>query len=153
MTKEGSAATLEKLECKESWSSSFQVARRLIINMPVFSNRLVIDACLILLMSVTVSAMNSTATACPTYCSILGPQLEGHWAWIPYTDLSDVLFTGVTATATLVTIVDSARNFTTTSIEFPGNYTPATNLAGTRTQVVSYVNDGDFDSGWITATV
>lgn len=67
--------------------------------------------------------------------------------------MPDVLFSGVTATATLVTIVDTARNYTTTSVEFPSNYTPATNSAGTRTQVVSYLNDGDTKSEWTTATV
>lgn len=62
-----------------------------------------------------------------------------------------VLFSGPTSTATLVTIIDTAQNTTTTSVQWPGNYTPATNSAGTRTMVLSY-NNIDDDQDWTTVT-
>lgn len=96
--------------------------------------------------------MNST-TACPTACSLAGPYLNGFWAWIPQTAMNDIFpFTGATSTATLVTIIDSDRAHTTTSVQYPGNYTPAVNSAGTRTQVVSYENDNS-PPEWVTETV
>lgn len=96
--------------------------------------------------------MNSI-TACPTGCSIVGPQLNGFWAWIPQTEMNHIFpFTGATSTATLVTIIDVDRAHTTTSVQYPGNYTPAVNSAGTRTQVVSYEN-GQNPAEWVTETV
>lgn len=84
---------------------------------------------------------------CDSFCSVGGPDVTIYgWATPDVDNRPWFVLAGyytVTSTWTIVTAINTALNGTTTTTQFPTDYTPPpTNDGGTRIETISYSREG-----------